>query len=46
MHKAYEEHAMSHTDHFSSSYPSSDGPLNVKPHELSFDDNTDDHAKI
>ncbi|KAF8501081.1 hypothetical protein F5888DRAFT_1333173 [Russula emetica] len=45
VHKAYEEHAMSHTDHFSTSYPGSDGPLHDKPHEISFGDNTDDHAK-
>jgi hypothetical protein len=46
VHKAYEEHAMSHTNHFSASYPSSDGRLNDKPHEISFDDNMDDHGKI
>lgn len=46
VHKAYEEHAMSRADHFSTSYPSSDGPLHDKPHEISFDDNMDRHAKI
>ena len=45
VHKAYEEHAMTHTNHFSSSYPSSDGQLHDKPDEISFDDNVDDHAK-
>jgi hypothetical protein len=46
VHKAYEEHAMTHTNHFSTSYPSSDGQLHDKPHEISFDDNhMDDHAK-
>jgi hypothetical protein len=46
VHKAYEEHAMSHTNHFSTSYPSTDGQLNDKPSEISFDGNMDDdHAK-
>ena len=46
VHKAYEEHAMSHADHFSTSYPSSNGQLHDKPHDISFDDNMDGHAKI
>ena len=44
VHKSYEEHAMSNTSHFSTSYPGSDGQLHDKPHEISFDDNTDDHT--
>lgn len=44
VHKAYEEHAMSHTN-FSNSFPSTDGQLHDKPSEISFDDNTDDHVK-
>lgn len=46
VHKAYEEHAMSHTNHFSTSYPSSsDGQLHDKPDEISFDENMDDNTK-
>jgi hypothetical protein len=47
VHKAYEEHAMSDTNNFGSSYTGSDGQLHRddKPHEISFDENTDEHAK-
>jgi hypothetical protein len=45
VHKAYEEHAMTDTNHFSTSYPGSDGQLHDKPHELSFDDNVEDRAE-
>jgi len=46
VHKAYEEHAMSHTNHFNTSYrSSSEGQLHDKPDEISFDDNMEDRAK-
>ena len=45
VHKAYEEHSMTPIDHFSTSYPGSDGPLHGKPHEISFDDNMDVRGK-
>ncbi len=45
VHKAYEEHAMTDTNHFSTSYPGSEGQLHDKPHELNFDDNVEDRAE-
>ncbi len=41
VHKAYEEHQMSHTNHFSTPFSGSDGQLHDKPHEISFDENTE-----
>jgi len=44
VHKAYEEHSMSQTNHYAS-YPSSDVQLPDKPLEISFDDNTEDRPE-
>ena len=42
VHKAYEEHAMSHARHLTSyPGPGSDEQLHDKPHEISFEDNMD-----
>jgi hypothetical protein len=45
VHKAYEEHTMSQTDHYAS-YPSSDVQLPDKPHEINLDVNIEDRADL
>jgi len=46
VHRAYEEHAMSHSKDFSTSYPSSGGQLHDKAHEISFDENSEERSKL